>query len=251
MTMAVLLTALLLGGSMLAQQASSPNKDTAKIQAAPAEQKSAVAQKTEKPGQEGLRVHGHWKIVVKNPDGSVANTVEFENALTSPAQGDQLLAQLLTGTVEMGDWGISFTDVNNSWCNLGVGCLIFETSGQGPLGTSGESQGLPVNYGLKVSYVAGTAPSGANPGSAASIVLQGAATSPIATAIATVGTYAGTCTVSNSATGTANAAACAASVEHNTSFSFGLTTFTNHALTPNIAVAAGQIVQFTVTLTFS
>ena len=46
----------------------------------------AVAQgaKPSPPGggmTEGLQVHGHWRVVVRNPDGSVASRHEFNNAL--------------------------------------------------------------------------------------------------------------------------------------------------------------------------
>ena len=30
----------------------------------------------------GIQIHGHWKIVVRNPDGTVATRREFENSLT-------------------------------------------------------------------------------------------------------------------------------------------------------------------------
>lgn len=54
-----------------------------------------VAEKEHAPGgpTEGIRVHGHWTIVVRNPDGTVASRHEFENALVS--DGATVLAQLL------------------------------------------------------------------------------------------------------------------------------------------------------------
>lgn len=55
--------------------------------AAPREQTSGAP-------HEGIKVHGHWTIVVRNADGSVASRNEFENALTSG--GAQALVSLLT-----------------------------------------------------------------------------------------------------------------------------------------------------------
>lgn len=70
-------------------------------------------QQAEKPGgtekpkagseSEGIRVHGHWVIEVKNPDGKLVSHTEFENGL-SPLGGATLLAGLLTGTVTPGSW---------------------------------------------------------------------------------------------------------------------------------------------------
>ena len=48
---------------------------------------------------EGIQVHGHWTIEVLNPDGSVAEHREFENALTGPGGRD--LAGLLEGTLSL------------------------------------------------------------------------------------------------------------------------------------------------------
>ena len=57
----------------------------------------------EKPGDashEGIKVHGHWTIEVKNPDGSVATHHEFENSLQS--QGLNLLNSLLSSSSSFG-----------------------------------------------------------------------------------------------------------------------------------------------------
>ena len=57
------------------------------------------AQTTEQKGgpQEGIKVHGHWTITVRNPDGTIASTREFENALLEgTAGGAELLTALLT-----------------------------------------------------------------------------------------------------------------------------------------------------------
>jgi hypothetical protein len=53
---------------------------------------------------EGIKVHGHWTIEVRNPDGSVVTHREFENSLQS--SGGTSLASILAGTASPGMWEI-------------------------------------------------------------------------------------------------------------------------------------------------
>jgi hypothetical protein len=53
-----------------------------------------VAAAEKKDTGEGIKVHGHWTIDVRNPDGSLASHHEIENAL-EPSTGPRLLAGLL------------------------------------------------------------------------------------------------------------------------------------------------------------
>ncbi|MGA8408243.1 MAG: hypothetical protein WB680_13780 [Candidatus Acidiferrales bacterium] len=93
----------------------------------------------------GIQIHGHWKIVVRNPDGTVATRREFENSLTYP--GAYLLQNFLGGTLTPGAWAIglgaqlpgdtgpctnSFT-ITNSQTPSPVSsgsCIIAEPTGQ-------------------------------------------------------------------------------------------------------------------------
>ena len=43
---------------------------------------------------DGIQVHGHWTVIVTNPDGTVDAVHEFDNELTS----NGLLTSLLTGS---------------------------------------------------------------------------------------------------------------------------------------------------------
>jgi hypothetical protein len=66
-----------------------------------------------KPGGEGIKVHGHWVIDVKDPDGKVVQHRDFENSLVTVgssglASGDQLLVALFGGLVSVGDPAIAF-----------------------------------------------------------------------------------------------------------------------------------------------
>jgi hypothetical protein len=55
-------------------------------------------------GHEGITVHGHWVIDVRNPDGSLAQHREFENSLING--GPQVLSQMLAGAVVPGNWAV-------------------------------------------------------------------------------------------------------------------------------------------------
>jgi hypothetical protein len=59
----------------------------------------------EKAGKGGIKVHGHWVMEIRNPDGSTASRKEFENSLTTGTNsGNGMLASLLTGAVTAGPW---------------------------------------------------------------------------------------------------------------------------------------------------
>ena len=57
---------------------------------------------------EGIKVHGHWVIEVRNPDGSLAAHREFENSLATTAgdNGGGVLAALLGGAITPGSWSV-------------------------------------------------------------------------------------------------------------------------------------------------
>jgi hypothetical protein len=78
-----------------------PIQHTAVAAARPASPAKATAEATSErhPDEHGIKIHGHWKIDVKNADGSLASSKEFENSL---ADGGELLAYLLTGQTAMG-----------------------------------------------------------------------------------------------------------------------------------------------------
>lgn len=254
------LAALALTGAAAAQQAAQAVKSAAdpaatNTAAAPATHETEEAATVQKPGGESLTVHGHWKIEIKNPDGSLDRTVEFNNALSNQGKGEQLLAQLLTGQIVMGDWAISFLDNYSGhgtqyWCTAGVGCVIDEVSGQGPIGY--HAPGSPHYSGLQVTYFPSTG-SGSK-ATNAYYVLRGSATATQSTAIYQVGTSMGYCAVNKSYSGTAlqSPSACAKWVPADSQFSGASeNSFTSHTISPMISVTLDQIVQFTVTISFS
>jgi hypothetical protein len=94
-----------------------------------AEPGAAAGQSAAKGQHEGITVHGHWTIEVKNPDGTVVTHREFENSLNG-ATGSNLLAGILSGVYTPGPWLINL--LNGSApsppgpCSRGPnqGCLI-------------------------------------------------------------------------------------------------------------------------------
>ena len=187
--------------------------------------------------KEGIKVHGHWMIDVRNPNGTLMKHHEFENALVP----GPVLASLLGRTKIMGTWRIIL-----SWpggkepCNTRIGsameptpCLIIEPN-------------LSVNVGapdyvftnLKVSA----------PGN--SLILSGFATVGADTFIKQVGTAVSACSTDTPVS------VCTGG--YLPLFDFTSATLTepvNGLCPPNtpcaVHVSHGQIVQVTVTISFS
>lgn len=73
------------------------------LQAAPgAAANAAVGSAPGGGSQEGIKVHGHWTIEVTNPDGTLAERREFENALTG--SGSANLADIMSRQKSVGGW---------------------------------------------------------------------------------------------------------------------------------------------------
>jgi len=87
--------------------AASPVAPGAKSAAAPAKASALPAAKPPAKGQhEGITVHGHWTIDVKNADGKLVTHREFENSLMP--QGADVLTGLLSGQYVSGGFAIGF-----------------------------------------------------------------------------------------------------------------------------------------------
>jgi hypothetical protein len=88
--------------------------------AAPARTSPEAAVKPPAKGQhEGIAVHGHWTIVVKNPDGKVVSRQEFENAL-DPIEGADLLTGILSGEYETQGFFVELFSLNGTICQGAV-----------------------------------------------------------------------------------------------------------------------------------
>ena len=83
---------------------------------------------------EGIKVHGHWVIEVRNPDGSLVDRREVQNALS--VAGGPLLAGLLTRNLSAGYWTILLTGGSNSACAPapGTACWIQQSRPAGQPG---------------------------------------------------------------------------------------------------------------------
>ncbi len=55
--------------------------------------------------QEGIKVHGHWIIEVRNPDGTPAEYREFDNAFNTSVGAD-LLVKILSRQNSVGAWRV-------------------------------------------------------------------------------------------------------------------------------------------------
>lgn len=95
-------------GRAQSRASSPPIAAATPAKAAPALQPAAAS--GAKPGgnHEGITVHGHWVIEVKNPDGTVTARREFENSLSSGGNGNGagLLAALLGRSLSAGSWNV-------------------------------------------------------------------------------------------------------------------------------------------------
>lgn len=104
---------------------------------------------------EAIKVHGHWTIEIREPDGSVASRHEFHNWF----EGDELLAQILTRQGTVGLWQIflyTYDAAYDPW--PGGGAHIVESSvdcGALPyafcfntlsVSTSGTGQNTEINF---------------------------------------------------------------------------------------------------------
>jgi len=108
-------------------------------QAPPATQptpSAATGEPAPKGAHEGIKVHGHWTIEVRNPDGKLVSHTEFENLLVQPYGANYLTAVLLGNTVPGGYTVILGSDTTglagpcpsthggaNTACNL-LGSLV-------------------------------------------------------------------------------------------------------------------------------
>jgi hypothetical protein len=197
-----------------------------------------------KPGSEGIKVHGHWIIDVKNPDGSLAQHRDFENSLQD---GGQFLAGLASGYMVFGGYDIAL--VGNACpptaLDGNTNCYIFQS-------------GAYLNAQCSTYYacIGGlTVAANITSGQPFSIVLSGSGVVPLAGTISAVQTqdfycysYTGSIYVPTGA----NPAACTATgINGGPIVGIAGSTFTGTTLATPLAVTAGQGILVTVTISFS
>ncbi|SNS72501.1 hypothetical protein SAMN05421770_10277 [Granulicella rosea] len=183
-----------------------------------------------KPGQEGIRVHGHWIVDVKNPDGALVQHHDFQNALLST--GSQMLAGLLGSEFVPANWAILLNGTT-SICGSANLCGIVQSLTTQP-GAALCNPGTAVcDTGLTQTVT-----------NVGSMVLAGNFVATQAGSITTVIGYLGFCLT------TPGAAYSPQSCTTGAPSSSAGNVFSS-ATIPAITVAAGQTVEVTVTYTFS
>ncbi len=188
---------------------------------------------------EGVRVHGHWIIEVRNADGTVAERREFENALT--LDGVLTLASIMTGQTYPGYWAVglsdSLTTYGNSPCTVGACVLV-------PPGASPDAS---VFQTLTVGINGfGTSVQGAPPGT---LILDGNFTASRTGTIAGVFTQWQVCNAGQSCPATLSAGTFPVTGVIST-VQPPVTRFTTTSIS-SMTVQTGQIVQVTVAISFS
>jgi hypothetical protein len=169
------------------------------------------------PG-EGIKVHGHWTIEVREPDGTLVSRTELQNALRP--EGATALSQFLARTSFPGFWriGLGPPAGQSQPCGSGAPCFIIEPNDPLPASSS-------VFKNLTVAVPA----AGQNNGG--KLVLSGNATAQANTSIGIVDS---------------ETFSCPSSTPCNTA-SVGFT-FTLSSLSSPVAVTTGQVVSVTVVI---
>jgi len=112
--------------------------------AAPAVQLAQPAESGErkpKGTHEGITVHGHWVIEVRNPDGRLVTHREFENMLEQTT-GAQVITQLLGGTAAAGQLAVILPVDCSSTDGL-PWCIIYQPGGGSVAGITLSSDVAP------------------------------------------------------------------------------------------------------------
>jgi hypothetical protein len=107
--LAALLATALAGASISRAQTGATPAAVPAVKAAATAAKPLVPQAEESPSKgshEGIKVHGHWTIEVKNADGTVASHSEFENAIVN-GYGQDVITGTLSGEYVSGGFFIS------------------------------------------------------------------------------------------------------------------------------------------------
>ena len=198
---------------------------------------------------EGIKVHGHWTIEVRNPDGKVASYTEFENALNTP---QAILANLLTGTAVAGFWNVFLgtQDTTGGPCGpAGTSACLLLPSGDLQLSSpAGENYWCKGAFACFPNLTVGFAPVAA--GVTPNVVqLSGQATANATGHIGYVETDLYTCAPSGGGLSTIAPSSCFTSGPVLTSASGMLTSATNFPGAP-VPVSPTQIISVTVLISF-
>lgn len=102
--------------------------DTAAVPAGPAQEVERGAAASGDASTEGLKVHGHWTIEVRDPDGGLVERREFENAVVD--DGRSMLIHFLARVQTPGRWIVDLNDASSPPCRSTGGepaaCFLIE-----------------------------------------------------------------------------------------------------------------------------
>lgn len=192
--------------------------------------------------QEGVKIHGHWVIDVRNPDGTLAQHHDFENSATG--YGQELLAALMSGYAVPSDYAIFLASTGTAPCSApqgNIGCGIVHSLTTLP----GSALCQYYTCFTSLTYAANIIDSSA---SGSTFTLAGNFTASQAGTITGVSTFYGTCPANlSTVTGLTTVSPSTCST---TPGSGGYRTGTTTTIT-TVNVVASQIVQVTVTFSFS
>jgi len=202
-----------------------------------------------------IRIHGHWVIEVRRPDGSVRDHREFENSY----DGGNYMAELVGGWLANADPAIYFQSSNNgtgSLCNGGVSnsCVI--------VGSATAGHGLVDNCAMFPNYCyqplnVALVPSGPGYGS---LVLSASIGVVTGGTFDTVGTTVTSCYAAPTLAATPFEIATVSSAQcytnalqyiDTTGVNIGNFEFTQRTFTPAISITAGENISFQITISFS
>jgi hypothetical protein len=210
-------------------------------------------------GHEGIQLHGHWTIDVRNPDGKLVKHNTFENQLQY--DGTQYLTALLSGYGVGGDYAIYFTNATaqaTASATTNVVCPAPTSTTTSTFPYCSIVQNITTQPGIFhcMHYVCvgglTTSATFASGVGLPNFTLAGSITAPQAGAVVNVYVGFNGCNISSTVTpptATGPATITAAACESQTVGSYG-GTMSGTTITP-ITVVAGQIIQITVTYTFS
>lgn len=258
-------------GTLLAQL-QAPASLRPPVPAASKPEEEETAPSNSRPGHENIKVHGHWKIDVHNPDGTFVKHVEGDNSLVSPNSADVILSEFLAGQFTLSGFEITADTAASAFGGSGAGygglCPYFGqyiTCYLVPGATLNLATNIQYNWcyfsdgpsspqyqycfpGLTQTFV----PYNSTTKAAAYFQIQGSFTPYIAGSIAYVSTIINGCSSTSYSTISSTTCNLAANVS---SFPAGTTTqsayFTRYQLPTPLVVQGGQIVTITVTLSFS
>jgi hypothetical protein len=192
-----------------------------------------------KPGSEGIKVHGHWVIDVKNPDGTLAQHRVFENSLKDSGYS---LVGLLGGNYVTGDFVVSLTPLTGSGICPSNDCVMVQSLTGLAAGGICSTANCVVGLTKTVNANQGTTPY--------ALILAGQLTASQTGSIGNVSVSLGYCGGLNAPDTTITPAVCATSSDFGPSV-LGTDNFTGTNITPITNISPGQIVQVSVTISFS